>query len=169
MIPFEIPNNWVWVRHNQLFNISGGTQPPKSEFVFEHKEGYIQLYQIRDYGERPQPVYVPYKNTLKISQKGDILLARYGASLGKVFIAKNGAYNVAIARVIPLYDNELINRQFLYWYYKSSIYQKHVRDHSRSAQAGFNKEDLDNLFFPLPPMAEQERISAKILELYGNL
>ncbi len=168
-IPFDLPNNWVWVRHNQLFNISGGTQPPKSQFSTNPKEGYIQLYQIRDYGKHPQPVFIPYKNTLKISEEGDILLARYGASLGKVFFAKKGAYNVAIARVIPLYTRELINKQFIYWYYNCSIYQIHIKDRSRSAQAGFNKEDMADLFFPLPPLAEQMRIVSKITELHSKL
>ncbi len=152
-----------------MFNISGGTQPPKSQFSTNPKEGYIQLYQIRDYGKHPQPVFIPYKNTLKISEEGDILLARYGASLGKVFFAKKGAYNVAIARVIPLYTRELINKQFIYWYYNCSIYQIHIKDRSRSAQAGFNKEDMADLFFPLPPLAEQMRIVSKITELHSKL
>ncbi len=168
-IPFEIPSSWKWVSHNYLFNISGGTQPPKSEFVYEPREGYIRLYQIRDYGKTPQPVYIPYKKTLKISKEGDILLARYGASLGKVFFAKDGAYNVAIARVIPQYESELINTKYIYWYYKSSIYQHHITDRSRCAQAGFNKDDLNNLYFPLPPLAEQQRIVAKIEELFAEI
>lgn len=168
-VPFEIPSNWVWVRHNELFDISGGTQPPKSEFIDEPRAGYIQLYQIRDYGPKPQPVYVPYKKTLKISKKGDILLARYGASLGKVFIAKEGAYNVAIARVVPLFKEDYIDKKFLYLYYKSSIYQTHITKHSRSAQAGFNKEDLKEMLFPLPPLAEQQRIVAKIEELFAEI
>lgn len=127
------------------------------------------MYQIRDYGSNPQPVYIPYKNTLKISKEGDILLARYGASLGKVFIAKNGAYNVAIARVIPLYEGQYINKNYIYWFYNSTIYQQLIKNHSRSAQAGFNKEDLENLFFPLPPLQEQERITARIADLYSVL
>ena len=168
-IPYDIPNNWIWVRHNQLFTISGGTQPPKSDFITESRKGFIRLYQIRDYGSNPQPVYIPYKNTLKISKEGDILLARYGASLGKVFIAKNGAYNVAIARVIPLYEGQYINKNYIYWFYNSTIYQQLIKNHSRSAQAGFNKEDLENLFFPLPPLQEQERITARIADLYSVL
>ncbi len=163
--PFEIPSSWAWVRHNELFDISGGTQPPKSEFVSTPRNGYIQLYQIRDYGKNPQPVFIPYKKTLKISQQGDILLARYGGSLGKVFIAKDGAYNVAIAKVIPLYESELIDKRYLFLYYNSSIYQTQIKKHSRSAQAGFNKEDLEEMLFPLPPIAEQKRIVAKLEEL----
>ena len=160
-IPFEIPSTWCWVRHNQLFEITGGSQPPKSQFVDNPKSGYIRLYQIRDYGSNPTPVYIPKEKANKITKEGDILLARYGGSLGKVFWAKDGAYNVAMAKVIPLFDSEFVNKQYLYLFYQSSIYQYLVKDHSRSAQAGFNKDDLTDLFFPLPPLEEQSRIVEK--------
>lgn len=164
-IPFEIPSTWCWVRHNQLFEISGGSQPPKSQFVDSPKSGYIRLYQIRDYGSNPMPVYIPQEKANKITKKGDIILARYGGSLGKVFWAKDGAYNVAMAKVIPLFDSEFVNKQYLFLFYQSSIYQYLVKDHSRSAQAGFNKDDLKDLFFPLPPLEEQSRI----VEIYKSV
>ena len=164
-IPFEIPSTWCWVRHNQLFEISGGSQPPKSQFVDSPKSGYIRLYQIRDYGSNPMPVYIPQEKANKITKEGDIILARYGGSLGKVFWAKDGAYNVAMAKVIPLFDSEFVNKQYLFLFYQSSIYQYLVKDHSRSAQAGFNKDDLKDLFFPLPPLKEQSRI----VEIYKSV
>ena len=157
-IPFEIPDSWAWVRHNDLFDISGGSQPAKSKFIEREKEGYIRLFQIRDYGPNPQPIYIPLSTASKISQKGDILLARYGASLGKVFYAEYGAYNVALAKVIPLYKSPLIFQKYIYLYYCSSIYQNEIVNRSRCAQAGFNKEDLNSLLFPLPPLDEQYRI-----------
>ena len=160
-IPFEIPDSWAWVRHNDLFDISGGSQPPKSIFQTQEKEGYIRLFQIRDYGPNPQPVHIPLSTASKISQKGDILLARYGASLGKVFYAEYGAYNVALAKVIPLYESPLIFQKYIFLYYCSSIYQNEIVNRSRCAQAGFNKEDLNSLLFPLPPLAEQYRIVEK--------
>ena len=160
-IPFDIPNTWVWVRHNDLFDISGGSQPPKSKFIEREKEGYIRLFQIRDYGSNPQPIYIPLSTASKISQKGDILLARYGASLGKVFYAEYGAYNVALAKVIPLYESRLIFQKYIFLYYCSSIYQNEIINRSRCAQAGFNKEDLNSLLFPLPPLSEQYRIVEK--------
>ena len=114
IIPFDIPKSWCWVRHNQLFEVSGGSQPPKSHFSDCPREGYIRLYQIRDYGDNPVPVYVPEKEISKISKKGDILLARYGGSLGKVFWAEDGAYNVAMAKVIPLYREGLIFKEYIW-------------------------------------------------------
>lgn len=168
-IPFKIPESWEWVRHNELFDISGGSQPPKSDFSLEEKEGYIRLYQIRDYGEKPSPVYIPISKASKITQKGDILLARYGGSLGKVFIAEDGAYNVAMAKVEYLFNKSLIDHDYLYYYYNCSLYQDLVKGNNRSAQGGFNKEDLGSLLFPLPPLAEQHRIVQKIEKLYAEI
>jgi len=164
-IPFDIPESWKWVRHNALFEIVGGSQPPKSKFRDTPQEGYVRLYQIRDYGERPVPVYVPTKMVSKFTQKGDILLARYGGSLGKIFWAENGAYNVAMAKVVRLYEGNMVDNKYLYYYYLAPLYQTLIKGNTRSAQAGFNKEDLNYLLFPLPPLAEQKRIVAKLEEL----
>lgn len=168
-IPFEIPKSWIWVRHNELFDISGGSQPPKSDFSLKEKDGYIRLYQIRDYGKNPLPVYIPISKASKITQKGDILLARYGGSLGKVFIAENGAYNVAMAKVEYLFDKCLLNHDYLFLYYNCKLYQDLVCSNNRSAQGGFNKEDISTLLFPLPPLAEQQRIVANIEELFAKI
>ena len=161
-LPFDIPDNWTWVRHNSIYEIFGGSQPPKDKFIPMPKDGYIRLYQIRDYGPKPDPVYIPIKDAHKTTKKGDILLARYGASVGKIFFAEDGAYNVAMAKVEKLYNGNYVNKQYLYTFYKSNLYQSLVLNNSRSAQAGFNKEDLNDLLIPLPPLEEQQRIVDKI-------
>ena len=164
-LPFEIPSTWVWVSHNDMLEISGGAQPPKSEFSEVMKPGYIRLYQIRDYGEKPIPIFIPLSTASKTTVKGDILLARYGGSLGKVFIAEDGAYNVAMAKVILCYP-EVLNQKFVYYYYLSSIYQNKLRSISRTAQAGFNSGDFEDMYFPLPPLNEQERIVDAISSIW---
>ena len=57
--PFELPEGWEWVRFETVLDFSGGSQPPKSYFIEESKEGYVQLIQIRDLGDSPQPIYIP--------------------------------------------------------------------------------------------------------------
>ncbi len=159
--PFNIPRNWSWYSHNDLFEIVGGSQPPKSRFSTQKKDGYIRLYQIRDYGTNPQPIYVKKDDVTKFSDSGDIILARYGGSLGKVFWAEAGAYNVALAKVIIKYP-QIINKTYLYYYYLADLYQSKVKTGNRSAQAGFSKDDLNDLPFPLPPIEEQQRIVDKL-------
>ncbi|WP_225719567.1 restriction endonuclease subunit S [Bacteroides thetaiotaomicron] len=166
--PFEIPDTWVWCRHNSILDISGGAQPAKSYFETIPRPNYIRLYQIRDYGESPVPIYIPISLASKQTEKGDILLARYGGSLGKVFHAEQGAYNVAMAKVIFKFDN-LIYKEFAYYYYLSNLYQGKLKEISRTAQAGFNSTDFNDMYFPLPPLSEQQRIVAKIEELFSVL
>ena len=168
--PYKLPENWCWTRHNSIMDIVGGAQPEKAFFIREPKEGYVQLYQTRDYGENPVPVYIPQKYATKTTDEGDILLARYGGSLGKVFRAHKGAYNVALAKVIILYP-EIVDDEFLYLYYYSHFYQDFCikAGYGRSAQAGFNKSDLNELLFPLPPLAEQQRIVDRIESLFAKL
>ena len=168
--PYKLPENWCWTRHNSIMDIVGGAQPEKAFFIREPKEGYVQLYQTRDYGENPVPVYIPQKYATKTTDEGDILLARYGGSLGKVFRAHKGAYNVALAKVIILYP-EVVDDEFLYLYYYSHFYQDFCikAGYGRSAQAGFNKSDLNELLFPLPPFIEQRRIVDRIESLFAKL
>ena len=170
-LPFEIPESWVWVKHNDILEISGGAQPAKSYFSSVQLPNYIRLYQIRDYGDTPIPVYIPIELASKQTRKGDILLARYGSSLGKVFIAEDGAYNVAMAKIIFRYEQP-INKDYVYYYYLSDIYQNKLKEISRTAQAGFNSNDFNEMFFPLPPINEQKRVVLEIKkysELLDNI
>ena len=96
------------------------------------------------------------------------MLARYGGSLGKVFIAEDGAYNVAMAKVI-IKSKGLIFKDYAYYYYLSNLYQRKLTEISRTAQAGFNAGDFEGLFFPLPPYNEQKRIVDAINKAFTTL
>ena len=167
-LPYKIPKTWIWCSHNSILDISGGSQPAKSYFETIPKPNCIRLYQIRDYGESPVPVYIPINLASKQTKKGDILLARYGGSLGKVFYAEQGAYNVAMAKVIFKFEN-LIYKEFAYYYSLSDLYQGKLKEISRTAQTGFNITDFNDMYFPLPPINEQQRIVQKIEELFSSL
>lgn len=161
----ELPNNWVGVKFTDVLDIKGGSQPPKSQFISEPKAGYVRLLQIRDFGSKPVPTYIPViKNQLMCSAE-DILIARYGASIGRIVSGMQGSYNVALAKVII---PSLISKNFVKYYLKSSIFQNPITTTQRTAQNGFNKEDLDSVDFPLPSFAEQERIVAKLDALFAQ-
>ena len=157
-----IPKHWGEITFGAHLDIQGGSQPPKNTFTDSKQDGYIRLYQIRDYGPNPIPVYVPRELVTKTSAKGDILIARYGAS-GKIFWAEDGAYNVALAKFI--YPKDFIIPEFAYYLLKSSLFKNLVVNTTRVAVDGFNKNDLKDLFFPLPPIEDQRAIVAKIEEL----
>ncbi|EAA7899906.1 restriction endonuclease subunit S [Salmonella enterica] len=161
--PFELPVGWEWARFETALDFSGGSQPPKSFFIEEPKEGYVQLIQIRDLGEYPQPVYVPINKVTKLCTSEDILIGRYGASVGKVFWGKNGAYNVALIKIDNSYN--LYNNKFLFWLLKSPLGQSLFSGISRSAQDGFNKSDIAAKLLPVLSEKEQSKIVVRINDL----
>lgn len=73
-----------------------------------------------------------------------------------------------MAKVIFKFEN-LIYKEFAYYYYLSDLYQGKLKEISRTAQAGFNSTDFNDMYFPLPPLAEQQRIVQKIEELFSVL
>jgi type I restriction enzyme S subunit len=150
------PIDWEISDFGKICDIEGGSQPPKTTFISEPKEGYIQLFQIRDLGPKPAPVYIPVELAKSVSVEGEILVGRYGASVGKIFRAKKGAYNVALVKFI--FPREKLLSDFVYWLLKSTPSQSLFTGMSRSAQAGFNKGDLKPLLIPIPSKEEQAEI-----------
>ncbi len=165
--PYEVPENWCFFRFTSLIDIEGGTQPPKSQFVEEPMDGYVRLVQIRDFASDKYVVYVPDTKNLRKFNKDDVMIARYGASIGRICTGLEGAYNVALAKTI--FSREVLNRDYVYWMLQSETFQYPLRTISRSAQAGFNKKDLSNFLLPLPPLAVQKRIVDRIESLFAKL
>lgn len=143
----------------EVCDVQGGTQPPKSEFVHAESEGYIRLLQIQDFNNDNKAVYIPQSNKLKTCNLDDVLIGRYGASIGRILRGKTGAYNVAIVKTIP--NPSFLDNNYLFHFLNSSVFKSFISTVSgRAAQAGFNKSDLSRLQIPLPPLPEQRRIAA---------
>lgn len=150
----------------EICDFQGGSQPPKEEWSFEAKDGYIRMLQIRDFtqGEKVTPEYIKISKSTKRCNAEDILIARYGASLGKILTGLAGAYNVAIMRTIP--DETKLRKRYLYYYLKSPYFQKSILNvGSRAAQAGFNKEDLSKLNIPCPDFKKQDDVVERLTKI----
>lgn len=158
-----------YIKLCDVCDFQGGSQPPKDEWSFNLKPGYIRMLQIRDFtqSERVAPEYIKITKTTKTCEADDILIARYGASLGKILSGLAGAYNVAIMRTIP--DTKVLEKKYLYYYLKSPVFQGFLLNvGSRAAQAGFNKNDLQDLLIPNITRNEQVEIIG-ILERVENV
>ena len=144
-------------------DFQGGSQPPKSEWISEPQEGYIRMLQIRDFTQSRNVdiEYVKLSNTTKTCSSDDILIARYGASIGKILTGLSGAYNVAIMKTIP--DTSRLSKKYLLYYLQSDTFQSFICNvGSRAAQAGFNKEELSSLNINLPSLLTQSQIAANL-------
>ena len=149
-------DNWVKIKLGDISSLQGGTQPPKNTFIYEPSDGYIRLLQIRDFKSDDKAVYIPIDKKNKTCKEEDILIGRYGASVGKICTGKAGAYNVALMKATS--DERLARKYYLY-YLKSELFQKKLISVSiRGAQNGFNKEGIYNFEVPVPPIEEQKEI-----------
>lgn len=140
-------------------DFQGGTQPPKDEWIDHAEPGYVRMLQIRDFTQpdKEHIEYIKETKAIKTCTADDILIGRYGASVGKVLTGLSGAYNVAIVKTIP--DNRKISKRYLFHYLNSPYFQHYILSvGSRAAQAGFNKEDLKSASIFLPCLDDQNDI-----------
>ena len=84
-----------------ICDFQGGTQPPKDKWIKESKDGYVRMLQIRDFSQSDDKFieYVKDSEQLHKCKKDDIMLSIYGY-IGQAFMGLEGAYNVALVKVI---------------------------------------------------------------------
>ena len=147
---FCTPSN-IAMKHislSDLMDYSGGSQPPASKFIFIKRDGYIRFVQIRDYDTDSHITYITESAKNKLCEEHDIMIARYGASLGRICFGINGAYNVALAKVFP---KKSYFREFLRCYLSSRTFYEGINNKGgRSAQAGFNQSDINSFELDFP-------------------
>jgi type I restriction enzyme S subunit len=151
-----------------LLDSEGGTQPPKSKFIHKFEKGFVRFLQIRDFSSENTPTFIPVDKKNKLCTKEDILLGRYGASVGKILTGKEGAYNVACAKMIIL-DGKKLSAKYLFYLLHSSKIQNTLQGITRGAQAGFNKGDLGKIKIVLPDNNYQEKIVDILFKLDRHL
>jgi type I restriction enzyme S subunit len=143
-----IPEGWEVKTLDKIMDFQGGAQPPKNEWVYEPKDGYVRMIQIRDYKSEKYISFVKNSNKLRKCTAKDVMIARYGASVARICYGLDGAYNVALVKVIPKKD---IYREYLRAFLRDDFFQKMLLGMSgRTAQAGFNKSNLKSISVVVP-------------------
>ncbi len=157
----DLPDSWSRPSLGDVIDIQGGSQPPKKYFIEKPKAGYVRMLQIRDFKNDNNPVYIPKDKAKRWCEVDDLLIGRYGASVGRICTGNSGSYNVALAKVI--FPRNHIDRLWIEYYLRAPEFQRNITTlGGRAAQAGFNKNDLASMNFPVPPLSEQKRIVNKI-------
>ncbi|KXA15494.1 type I restriction modification DNA specificity domain protein [Fusobacterium equinum] len=154
--PYEIPDTWKWVKLGEISQISMG-QSPLGEKV-NSLIGVGLIGGPSDMGEN-YPIITRYTSQItKLSSIGDIIVS-IRATLGKN-IFSDGEY--CLGRGVCGIRSKIVNNILLRFYFTNSIeYLYKISSGTTFAQV--SKEDISNLYFPLPPLEEQQEI-VRVLE-----
>ncbi len=172
-IPFEIPDNWEWVRLGDIGVWGSGATPNRREPAYYNgnipwlKTGDLTDGYITDIPERISELALN-KTSVKLNPAGSVLMAMYGATIGKLGILTYPATtNQACCACTPYFG---VNNHFLF-YYLLSQRNLFIKKGEGGAQPNISKEKITHTLFPLPPVNEQIIICKKLkrlLELLSN-
>ncbi|MFT3903900.1 MAG: restriction endonuclease subunit S [Niabella sp.] len=172
-LPFEIPDNWVWYRLDDICAFENGYAFSSNEYKSEGiplirisniKNGDIDLSDCT-YIEESENIDDKFH-----IQKGDLLIAMSGATTGKM-----GIYNFSdLAYLNQRVGNiKIRNREVLFDKYRNFFMLVHSNEILKMAHGGaqpnISSKIMAQIFFPLPPYEEQKRIVNEITKLFSAL
>lgn len=150
-IPFEIPNNWKWVRIGEVFTLQAGKNITASAIKDEADDSYRYLC----YGGNGVRGYVTKNN---VSGR-HVLIGRQGALCGNINMADGDFYATEHAVVVYQYANTEPD------WAGNVLKALNLNQYATSvAQPGLAVGKIEKVLMPLPPVAEQKRIARKIEE-----
>jgi type I restriction enzyme S subunit len=157
-----IPEDWIEHFVEDLMDFEGGSQPDKSYFMASHKPGYIRLIQIRDYKTDKYATYIPEHLARRFCDKADIMIGRYGPPIFQILRGIEGAYNVALIKVISIGD---VSKTYVYYFLTQGKLFRFVERLSQrsSGQTGVDLNELRKYPFPLPPTIAEQNLIARAL------
>lgn len=157
-----VPIGWRVVPLLKVANWESNSQPPKSEFIYKPREGYVRFIQNRDYGSSAHKTYIPLTKSLSIVDRYDILMDKYGDA-GAVRYGIEGAFNVALGK-INVHDKN--HREYVRSFLASDgIYNYLHNSCMASTRASLNESNLAMLNIVIP----DDSIVAKYEELLREI
>ena len=174
-LPFESPKGWVWVQFSDVATFENGDRskkyPKRAEYVSSGVP-WINTGHIQPDGSLCQRTmnYITEEkfNSLgggKIRQ-GDMLYCLRGATFGKTAFVEPFEKGAIASSLMIIRPGSWIDRRFTYFYLISSLGRDQLqRFDNGTAQPNLSSASVKKYLFPLPPLAEQHRIVAKVDEL----
>ena len=166
-IPFDVPESWKWVKVGNVGSWSSGATPSRTNPAYYGGSiPWLKTGDLNDGFIQEVPEYITdlalEKTSLRLNPIGSVLMAMYGATIGKLGILEiPGTTNQACCAWIPYAG---MNNKYLF-YYLMSMRQSYIGMAEGGAQPNISKEKIVNSLIPLPPAEEQRRIVAKIEEI----
>lgn len=169
--PYDVPRNWCWTRLSYVASWgSGGTPSRKKPEYYNGSIPWIKTGELCDGliydSEEKITEDAISKSSAKVFPVGSVLIAMYGATIGKTAIlgipaSTNQACACANCR-------EGIFNKYLFWYLQSQK-DGFIAKGQGGAQPNISQEIIKKYPFPLPPQPEQQRIVEQIERLYSKL
>lgn len=166
--PFELPSNWIWTRLGEIGDWGSGSTPPRGNSEFYDgeitwlKSGELGDSTILVGSEERVSELALQKCSFRLNQPGDVLIAMYGATIGKLAIlAEPAVTNQAVCGCTPVSG---VYNKYLFLF----LLSRRANFHSRSeggAQPNISRVKIVSSPFALPPLSEQHRIVVKVDEL----
>ena len=164
--PFDIPESWEWARLGELGILKSGYAFKSTEYT---KDG-VQVVRISDLSDDSiglkDATFYPHKPELSqyFVVDGSFLICMTG-SIGKMAWVKDGVLRYLNQRVGMFIPNALCSSAYLWFFLHTSyVVDKWIRAKT-STNGNIKNADIVELPIPLPPLAEQKRIVAKLEEL----
>ena len=172
--PYEVPENWVWVRLGGITQVIGGGTPStsKKEYYDGGTISWLSPVDLSNYND----IYISHGNKMitleglnnssaKLLPKDTVCLTSR-APIGYVAIAENElSTNQGFKSFLP---SPTYLARFLYWYLKGN---KELLESKASGTTflELSASKAATIEFPLPPLSEQQRIVERIDELFAKL
>ena len=169
----KLPEKWVWTTVKDISKsiLYGVSESAKLEGKYKLlRITDIQNNQV-DWKTVPFTDFDDNKVSSYILHDGDIVFARTGATVGKSYLIKGLSQKAIYASyLIRVRTFDLILPEYVKLFFESGYYWEQIELSSVGiGQPNVNGTILGNLNIPLPPLAEQHRIVAKIEELFTSL
>ncbi|MDX9692229.1 MAG: restriction endonuclease subunit S [Acholeplasmataceae bacterium] len=163
--PFELPSNWIWTKLGVIGVWKAGSTPSRSKPEY-YRNGTIPWLKTGDLNNsyiNEVPEYVTQKaldeTSLTIQPKGAVLIAMYGATIGKLGILNiEATTNQACCACIV---NDKVDNKYLF-YYLMAMKDEFIGKGVGGAQPNISKEKIINSLISIPPIEEQIRIVEKL-------
>ena len=169
-IPFEIPENWVWVRMGQIGNWGAGSTPQRGDAnYYNGKILWLKTGELNNgivYDTEEKVTQKAFQDcSLRMNKIGDVLIAMYGATIGKLaIVGKDLTTNQACCGCTPY----LIYNWYIFYFLMASR-DSFIKKGEGGAQPNISRVKLVEHLIPLPPLKEQHRIVAQIEKLFEQL
>ena len=170
-VPFEVPEGWCWRYLSDIGTWQSGATPSRGvKAYFGGSIPWLKTGDLNDDYVKVIPERITDKalkeTSVKLNPEGSVLIAMYGATIGKVGILNFPATtNQACCACSELCG---VDNRFLF-YFLISHKEEFIRQAGGGAQPNISKEIIVNTPIPVPPAEEQKRIVSEIEKWLGVL